>query len=213
MKLTVLILLFSGLSVAGQNNTEPVKVKHYILDSFMSGQVKLKSGQVLNQVLNYNLITKEMIFKQGDQYLSIAQPEGVDTVFIGQRKFVWANTNGFYEWLSGSTYPLFAEYACTVKEPGVQTGFGSSNTTASVTLKSLITDGGAYGLKLPDGFAVVPKRSLLIRHGDKFFKIKNEQQLVKLFPDKKELIKQWISSHKTDFSNNEEVALLVQQIQ
>ena len=47
----------------------------------------------------------------------------------------------------------------------------------------------------------------------KFFKIKNEQQLNKLFPDKKEVIRNWVKNNKTNFSSNEDVALLIEQIQ
>ena len=212
MKLVIQILLYSSLSAAAQSNKKLVKLEHYVMDSFASGKVKLKTGQTTNQVLNYNLITKEMIFEQGGQYLAIAHPEEVDTVFINQRKFVPVN-NAFYEWLTGSVYPLFAEYTCTIKEPGVQTGFGTSTTTASVSMKSLIKEGGAYGLKLPDEFEVIPGHSLYIRKDGKFFKIKNEQQVVKLFPGKKEVIREWIKINQTDFSSNEEVVLLIQQIQ
>jgi hypothetical protein len=212
MKLVLPILLFSFLSAGAQPNAKLVKLDHYVMDSFASGIVKQKSGQVTNQVLNYNLITKEMIFEQGGQYLAIAQPENIDTVFINQRKFVPVE-NAFYEYLTGSAYPLFAEYTCKVKEPGAQTGFGKSNTTASVSMQSLIRDGGAYGLKLPDEFEVIPGHSLYIRKEGKFFKIKNEQQLIKLFPGKKEMIRDWIKNNKTNFSRNEDVVSLVQQIQ
>lgn len=212
MKLIIQILLCSSLSAGAQSNTKLVKLEHYVMDSFASGKVKLKSGQTTNQLLNYNLITKEMIFEQGGQYLAIAHPEDVDTVFINQRKFVPVN-KAFYEWLGGSVYPLFAEYTCTIKEPGVQTGFGTSTTTASVSMKALIREGGAYGLKLPDEFEVIPAQSLYIRKDGKFFKLKNEQQLIKLFPDKKEVMRDWIKNNKTNFSRNEDVALLIQQIQ
>ena len=212
MKLVIQILLCSSLSAAAQSNTKLVKLEHYVMDSFANGKVKQKSGQVTNQVLNYNLITKEMIFEQGGKYLAIAHPEDVDTVFLNQRKFVPVD-NSFYEYLAGSPYPLFAEYTCTIKEPGVQTGFGTSTTTASVSMKALIREGGAYGLKLPDEFEVIPAHSLYIRKDGKFFKIKNEQQLIKLFPDKKELIRNWVKNNKTNFSRNEDVALLIQQIQ
>ena len=109
--------------------------------------------------MNYNLITKEMIFEQGGKYLAIAQPENIDTVFINQRKFVPVD-NAFYEYLAGSAYPLFAEYTCKVKEPGAQTGFGKSNTTASVSMQSLIRVGVEIGLKLQDVFDAIPLHSL-----------------------------------------------------
>ncbi len=209
----MLILLVGPLMATAQQDGSPGKLEHYALDSFTNGKVKLKSGEISNQLLNYNLVTKEMIFKQGNRYLAVAEPERIDTVYIGKRKFVWKGKDGFYEFLAGSRYPLYAEYTCTVKEPGAGLGFGSSNTTAAVPLKTLINEGGAYQLKLPDGYEVISKRTLLIREGDLYHKIKNEQQLSRVFPAKNDIIKEWVSKHKTNFSNNDEIALLVQHIQ
>jgi hypothetical protein len=198
-----------------QRNDSPVKLEHYALDSFTSGTVKLKNGTGSQHLLNYNLVTKEMIFKQGDVFLAIAEPETTDTVFIGKRKFVWSGDakKGFYEWLAGREHPMFVEYTCTVKEPGTPVGFGTSNTTAATATKSLIHQGGAYALKLPDGYEVIPKRTLLVRFDNEYYKIKNEQQLARLFPSKRDIINSWTKEHKTNFLKDEEVALLMEQLQ
>jgi hypothetical protein len=212
VKVALMLVLFIQ-QLSAQRTDAPVKLEHYALDSFTTGTVRLKNGTTTQQSLNYNLVTKEMIFKQGNGFLAIAQPETVDTIFIGKRKFVWAGKDGFYEWLAGNKYPLFAEYTCTVKEPGTPVGIGTSNTTAATSIKALINIGGAYALKLPDGFEVVPKRTLLVRYDNELHKVKNEQQLSRLFPSKKQIINNWVRQHKTNFSKNDEVALLMEQLQ
>lgn len=213
MKLLLMGVLVFNLSATAQPTDNRVKLVHYLLDSFTNSRVRLKNGESFEQLLNYNLITKEMIFEKDGKYLAIAHPEQVDTVYINQRKFVGVG-DGFYEWLAGETYPLFEEFTCTVKEPGTQTGFGTSTTTtASASMKSLIRDGGAYGLKLPDEFKVIAGHSYYIRKSNAYHKIKNEQQLAKLFPDKKQLIKNWIDSNKTSFSRTADIVSLVRQLQ
>lgn len=206
------VFMMAYLATNAQNNRGLVRLEHYAVDSFVIGNVKLRSGEVSTQRLNYNLITKEMIFEQAGRYLAIANPENVDTVLLGNRVFVPAD-KGFYEWLGGTAYPFFVEHSCAIKEPGAPTGFGSSNTTASVSLRSLINEGGAYGLKLPDEFKVIPSHALFVRKDGKYYKIKNEKQLISLLPEKKQLINEWIKINKTNFSKNNEVALLAQQLQ
>ena len=212
MKLLLAFVFFGAMSAAAQSADRRIKLVHYLLDSFTNGKVRLKNGETFEQLLNYNLITKEMIFEKDGKYLAIAHPEQVDTVYIKQRKFVTVN-NAFYEWLAGESYPLFEEFTCTVKEPGVQTGFGASNTTAAVSLERLAKDGGAYGLKLPDKFEVITGHSYYIRKNNEYYKIKNEQHLVKVFPGKKQVIKDWMDSHKTNFSRSADIILLIREIQ
>jgi len=202
----------SALSVSAQINDKPVKLVHYVLDSFTNGTVKTKSGEVHSQLLNYNLVTQEMIFEQGGKYLAIAYPQEIEMVLINERKFVPVN-NAFYEWLGGSTFPLFVEYTCTIKEQGTQTGFGTTHTTASTSFKSLIKDGAAYRLQLPDEFQVIPEFSYYIRKKRQYYKVNNELQITRLFPDKKQVIKDWIKNNHTNFSRPEELILLVEQIQ
>lgn len=213
MKLLFVFFFLSTLSAGAQTNDKPVKLVHYVLDSFANGIVKLRSGKVYTQLLNYNLLTKEMIFEsQPGKYLAIAQPEDVDTVVINERKFIPVN-NAFYEWLGGTTYPLFVEFAGTIKEQGAQTGFGTTNTSAATSVKSILKDGGAYALKLPDEFQVISRHSFYIRKNEQYHKANNEQQIIRLFPEKKLIIKDWIKNHNTDFSRQNEMIILMQQIQ
>lgn len=211
-KFVYVIFFLSALSVDAQTNDKPVKIVHYVFESFTNGSVRLKSGEMYNQSLNYNLVTKEMIFDRGGKYLAIAHPELVDTVYLSQRKFIPVG-HAFYEWLGGSNYPLFIEYTCTIKEQGANTGFGNTNTTAATSLKSLITGGGAYSLKLPDEFQVIPGQSFYIRKNDQYSRVNTEQQIIKLFPDKKQQIKEWTKNNHTNFSRPKDMILLAQQIQ
>lgn len=212
MKIAYAFFLLNALWASAQTNDKPVKLVHYALDSFASGTVRLKSGQAYNQRMNYNLVTKEMIFEKDGKYLAIAHPEEVDTISLNNRKFIPVG-KAFYEWLTGSSYPLFIEHTCTIKEPGANTGYGTTSTTAATAQKSLLTDGGAYGLKLPDDYQVIPKSYFYLKHNGRYHKVTNEQQITKLFPDKKQILKDWIRNNNTSFSKEADMISLVQQIQ
>ena len=92
MKVFVVILFcFNGVAGLCQRDIKAVQLSHYILDSFTRGKVQLKSGKLYEQLLNNNVLTKEMVFRDGNRYLAIADPAGVDTIFINRRKFIFVN--------------------------------------------------------------------------------------------------------------------------
>ena len=176
--LIILNILFTANAYAQQSDTA-IKLSHYVFNKFTQGTVKMKSGETSNQVLNYNILTNEMIFNNAGKYLAIASPENVDTVYINDRKFIPLN-NKFYEVLVNSGMPLFLEFTATISEPGISTGYGgTSTTTAATSFQSLINTGGAYQLKLPDGYIVKPGYAYWIMKDGKLKKATNAKQLNK----------------------------------
>ncbi len=169
-----------------------VKLVQYIFNEFATGEVKMKSGETSTQLLNYNILTSEMIFDNNGKYLAIASPENVGTVYINNRKFIPLN-NKFYEILINSKMPLLLEFTASIKDPGTSSGYGgTSNTTASTALQSLISTGGAYDLKLPDGYLVMPRYAYWIMKDGQLEKAGSIKQLIKIFPDKKEMINDFV---------------------
>lgn len=208
-----LVVFFLGITLGAgaQTNEQAVKLVHYVFDSFTKGTVLVKSGKVYQQSLNYNIITKEMIFENSGNYLAIADPKDVDTVTINHRRFIPVS-DAFYEWLGGSAYPLFIEYTATVKEQGVNTGFGNSTVSAATSVKALLKDGGAYRLKLPDDFQIIPVQSFYVRKDSRYYKVNNEQQLAKVFPDKKKQISELVKANKTNFTRIADMKQLMTQL-
>ncbi|MEO8819686.1 MAG: hypothetical protein ABI267_00050 [Ginsengibacter sp.] len=208
----IFLILFPG-SIYAQHPTQGVKLIQYAFDEFTPGNVKMKSGETSSQILNYNIVTNEMIFDNNGTYLAIAQPENVDTVYISDRKFIPLN-NKFYEVLVNGKMPLLLEFTATILEPGTPTGYGgTSRTTAAQAFKSLINTGGAYSLKAPDGFKVIQGYNFLIMKNNQLQKAGSETQLEKIFSDKKEIIKDFVKKNKTNFSKREDMIALIKQVE
>lgn len=212
MKYGLFILVFNATNLCAQSVQPVVALSHYVFDSFTKGAVLLKSGARSEQILNYNLLTSEMIFDAGGRYLAIAEPQAVDTVFIQDRRFVYME-NKFYEVLATTPMPLLLEYTCTVQERGSSVGYGSaSTTTAAAPVKTLITSGGAYALKLPEAYKVKVAYNYWILKESNLKKVNNTQQLINSFPGKKKMIAGWVKAAHTNFSKREDVVRLVQQL-
>jgi len=210
-----MVILLGGLmsEAAVAQADAGVRLSHYIFDHFMKGTVLLKSGSVNEEELNYNSLTSEMVFNDNGKYLAIANPMDVDTITILSRQFVPVS-KGFYEVLVHGPTPLYVEYSCLIKEPGADIGYGmNSNTSATAPLKSLIQSGGAYSLKLPDGFQPIPQHNFLIQRNGKFLPANNARQLGAVFPDKKAWIGQYIKDKHPDLKKIEDLVALVQGLE
>lgn len=213
-KLLLLPLLMVGLYAAAQtpNQIQGVFVTHYVFDKFYPGKVYLKSGEASDRSLNYNALTREMIFENGGKYLAIANVETVDSVVISGRRFIVGDKR-FYEWIAGKTYPLFADYVSNLQDEGVNTGYGNSNTAAGHSLKAIIGSGMVYALKLPEDYKVISKVIYYAYKDNEYHKVNNAQQLSKLYPDKKAIINEWVKSNRTDFSKREDLARLITHLE
>lgn len=186
---------------------------HYILEHFQKGRVLQRSGEVHELELNYNSLTSEMIFINGGQYLAIAEPETVDSVFIGNRVFI-PGFKKFYEVLTRTPFPLLEEYTCTLKEPGNNLGYGINSTTTSATpMKTMIQGGQAYGLTLPDGYTTVASHSFWIRVKGAMKPANSERHLNIIFPEKRAFISKWVKDHNTNFSESADMIALVEALQ
>jgi len=204
--------LFTAFTAWCQADTT-VPQYHYVLEAFQKGRVLEKSGEVHELELNYNALTAGMIFVSAGQYLAIAEPEKVDSVFIGNRVFIPGDKK-FYEVLTRTAAPLLEEFTATLKEPGSSLGYGMNSTTMSATpLKSMIQGGQAYGLKLPEGYTVSPSHSFWIRVKGAMKPANSERHLNNIFPDKKAFISKWVKEHHTNFSQSADMIALVEALQ
>lgn len=206
------LALFVSHVATAQTPAPGAALLHYALDSFSTGTVLLKDGTSSQQTLNYNTITGEMIFVSAGKYLAIANPEDVDTVFIGQRKFVPVATK-FCEWLGGTQPALFAEYTCAVKNFGTDAGFGKTNSSAASPLTNMAHSGKIYELTLPADFELEPATTYFLRSKGKFYKLTNAQQAAKAIPAKKSRVDEWLKTHPSKFSNSDEAVAFVNAIQ
>jgi hypothetical protein len=213
-KYIVLLSLLIVMQTYAQSDNKigGTTIIHYVLDKFYPGKVYMQSCETANRMLNYNTLTKEMIFEEGGKYLAIANPQQVDSVVISGRTFIYAD-NKFYEWIAGTNNKLYVDYQSTIVEEGVPTGYGNSQTASAHTIKSLVGSGLVYGLKLPDDYKVSTKINYYLIKGKAYEKFANARQLTYILPDKKQRINDWVKNNNTDFNKPADLIALVNQLQ
>lgn len=209
----VLILGLTITSTYGQS--KGIVLSHYIFPEFTAGTVLMKSGQKYSALLNYNSFTEEMIFDDKGKKLAIGKEEKgrVDTVYILNRKF-FALNDSFVELIYQSEFELYAGHMCNVKYPGKPAAYGGTSETSSVSTYSGIYSGGVmYELKLPDGYTIKPYTTYWLKRDGELQRFVNMKQLTKLFDDKKDLIKEYVSTHRVDYDDQESLVQLIKYLE
>lgn len=209
MKCVSYTLIFSLLSIVCSSQVKVVELTHYLFPEFTNGVVLMKSGEKNEALLNYNSLTEEMIFDNRGIKLAIGQLELVDTVYIGSRKFFLLN-NKFVELIYKSKSEVYAEYKCTVKDPGKPAAYGgTSQTSATTTYSSYFTGGQVYDLKLPEGYETKPFTHFWLKKDGKLNKFLTVRQLSKFYGEKENLFKAYQKTHEVKYDNQESIIELI----
>ena len=215
MKRSLLFSLFIPVIATAFAQRQTVELSHYIFPGFTNGTVLMKSGYVYQVLLNYNAFSQEMIFEDKGKKLALGKEdkEKLDTVYIMNRKF-FVLDGIFVELLYRSGYELYAEYKCDVKPPGKPAAYGGTSETSSVTTYSgIMSDGMLYDLKLPEGYVIRPYTIYWLKMDGEVRKFINLKQMTRLFDDRKDQIREYVSTHKVDYDDQESLINLIKYLE
>ncbi|MEI7422695.1 MAG: hypothetical protein WCK18_11395 [Prolixibacteraceae bacterium] len=206
MYLFLIIGLIADLTF-GQRKA--VEVSHYVYPEFIKGSVLMKSGVKNEAMLNYNALTEEMIFIKDGKNLAITRLEDIDTVYIGETKFIILK-NKFVEILYHNKYDLYAGYKGSIVDPGKPAAYGGTSQTSSVTSYStFLSNGQAYALQLPEGVETKGSTDYWLKKDGQVQLFVNLRQLARLFEDKSDLFKKYVKENKVKYENEESVVGLI----
>lgn len=210
----IICLLFltslSEMPVRSQDIQE-LNPTHYVLPDFVAGIVKMKNGKVEEAVMNYNMLSEEMIFVRDGENLAMDKPETIDTVYLGSRKFI-PNEKFFYEVLLNDTISLFIRHKCNLLPAGSPTGYGGTTETGSTTsITMLISSGNLYKLRLPYGYHTTDASQFWVAKDNLKFRISNERSILKIYPEWSREIKQFIMQNKLDIREQPDLIRIIKR--
>jgi len=210
MRKYVLIIatVFICCNVFAQADKNVRQLTQYIFPEFTEGSVLQKSGTVTKTMLNYNTLTQEMVFKQGEQYLAFADPSSIDTVFLNNKKFIPDN-KVFYEVAVNAPVSLFIQHVSDIISSGAETGFGKTQTSAAQGLTDLKSSGKAYSLSLTNEYSIKNKTVYLLKKDASFIVVDNLKDVKKVFAGKENSIDDYAKKNKISFKKENDVIELV----
>lgn len=222
MKKTVLILigfimLFSSLGAqynsmitvpAGTRIIEkfPPSVR-YLYPQFTEGKVINAAGAENSIALNYNLLTKEMQFLQGNDTLAIVKKKDVNMVVIEQDTFIYRNE--YLKRIHGGNLVVLESDAINFMEAVKIGAMGQPVRSSSVGDYNNIP----YMTNL---YFVTPNANLLFKRELHFYILASHGRLVEvrkknvleLYPENKPEIQRFLKENKLKYDNREDILKL-----
>jgi hypothetical protein len=187
----------------------------FLFPDFLNGKVLLRNGEIRELVMNYNTLVGKIVYKQNGRYYDFTNQDIADTIFVGDSKFI-SYLGVLFQVLSSEKIPCFVHYKGTLLPPGTPAGYGVNSQVSNTKLQtSFSTSSGNYNLELPKDYKVQIDLSYRIILDDKLLDFSNQRELLKIFPEKADQLKQFIKTHKIKFdqaSDIENLAIYLNKI-
>jgi hypothetical protein len=209
-----LISLFIFLSIICTASAQ--SVNNYVFSDFQNGAVYFKNHKIIGGVLNYESISKKMVFKQNAKILELSTPEEIDSVIISGRTFVSYFKGEFFEKIAIEKGYLYLQYNSKKFVSAKEVGFGGYSelsNTKSISVNSL--DGGQTmsndlsQLTSAEQFRTNTSIFYWIKKGNDFFNVSSKNQILKAFPNKKQKIQDFLLQNTIKFDSVDDVKKLL----
>jgi len=203
----VYFILFKGLGLAAQTNADSTQPATYFFPRFMEGSVLPKTGAIEKALLNYDTDNQSVIFKRQGQNLQLTGLENVDTVYIGDNRFVPAEDK-FYLVVTSTPIALLTSYTYKSLPLEAQTDHNGTTRQNSNEVSNNIS--GAYlNRRFQGQYNIVFVPQFWLRRGHTFYKANNEKQVTRVFPGRADAIRAFVSNQHTRFDKEEDMAKLI----
>jgi hypothetical protein len=193
---------------AGVEVSDIVPAKEiYQFPQFVQGLVIFRDGIAAPGRLNYNRLIAEIQFidPKGDT-LSLANEQNIKTAFLGTDTFYYSD--GYVRQLAGGSRIkmgeriAFKEY---IQKPGA---YGLSSATTATNNLSTLLNNRSVDLNVSQELVLVKNTNYLI--GDRFnaFVVADKNAILKMFPDKRPAIEDFIEKNKISFTKQDDMVKL-----
>ena len=205
--------MMSNLAFSQPKSDVQFDTTNYLLPKFTDGIIKMKDGNVAGGKLNYNTVIDEMQFiTDKNELLSVADPSAVVQVVIGDRNFYYLK-NYFFELVSDGNILLFSRIHVKRFEEKIGAYGGTSSTSSITSVSSYTSDNGTL-TKLNAGVKVSLQTEVIyyVMVNGKYKLVLTKNDLFKLFPVNKDLIRQEIDKQNIKFDSVESFRKIIDWI-
>jgi len=187
---------------------DSIRAAGYLFADFVEGSVLMKSGITEKARLNYNTNNQEIGFMKDGQYMELTGLETIDTVYINGKKFMPYHEK-FYMVLTTSTdMPLLALIYNRPVPQSVSIEHSGLDKRNSATVSNNVTN--AYSNHNFRSYSELTyQKKFFLLKGRVLLKANSQQEIINIYPDKKDLIKNFIKENKTNFNDEKDVVALL----
>ena len=207
----VLFLVFSSnfsfFTGQAQKTADSLQPKTCLFDHFTLGAVLEKNGTTHEALLNYDADNQSVLFKQDHQNMILTGLDNVDTVYIGEKKFIPAEDK-FYAVATTTEIALLVSYTYKSTPVVAQTDHNGTSRQNSGMVSSNVSE--AYlNRRFQGQYAIEFLPRFWLKRGHSLYKANNEKQIAKIFAAKETAINEFVKTNKTDFTLEKDVIDLI----
>lgn len=222
--ISVLFILMSIVASAQQVKNFTVSAGQSFVDvlshdelfrypKFIKGITVYKDGTTTSEKMNYNFVQGEMMFLNSrNDTLVITKKDAISQIILAEDTFYVSN--GYYEQIAGNKTVMLLVHKyiklVNVKKEGA---YGTSNSTGSVdSYSSLSANNNSATLKLKVSedmdFAIMT--DFYFSKNSSEFVLARKNSILKLCPEKDEMIKEFIKSQSIRFNEKDDLIKLTE---
>lgn len=206
--ITILALLFATLCTYGQSAM--------LFPDFQYGSIILKGNRTVNVPLNYDATKHLMMYKQNDDNMILTNVASVDSVLIGNHRFIPVK-NHFYEVIRVNSEFLLIDWNISMTNIGYRGAYGqvTHSKVSKLNVSAMSHDVYHTDAKQDVSLEVYRrsnKNTYYILRNNKMQKFNNKKSLLNLFPERKHEIERILKEEKTMFKSVEDVVELMKRI-
>ncbi len=219
-KSIILFTLLLGSLICSAQNKETVTVAGgqqlsdvvYLHEEFIKGNVLFKSGSRAAPLMNYNMLSKLVQFKdESGKIMDIDNPDDIATLSLGGKSYVY-NANGYSQYIG-----LYGDIALTkqdyllLRDILAEAGYGGQSGTTSASSMSAMEQSVDY--RLPVGESRVYEKTAayyLIKNGKSM--ALNQKNLAKCFPKQKAFIAEYFATNDVNLDDEAQVKALLDKL-
>ncbi len=219
VNVTIFTLIVSGLYAQKQTVTisggkvvegELFKKRYYFLPEFGEGVLKYVDGTIFKAVLNIDVFKQCVSVINKKDTITISDNNNVDAVLIGKNAF--RKIKNFYYQILFENDKLSIGFYKVLKISAESSAgaYGTTTNNAAVSsLNSVSSNNQIENLSTPVKYNFTYEERYCIITPDKNVSALNKKKLLSFYPDKKELIENFIKDKKIDFSKNSDIVPLI----
>lgn len=212
----VILLLASSLSLSAQTRElregeDQTKVL-YKYPGFVAGQVILNNGTRTQGLLNYNLYTKTIQFKNDNgTVMDIADPSQVAYVDMVDRRFVWRGNNWFEILGDFGDMSIACISYLTPKNEARSSGDygGQSIASGSHRVRNYDAATGQFVLSTDQLFVFEEHFEYYVVRKNKFYRTNTIKSLEKPFSKSKAEVRAYVNANNLDTNNLDDLKTLL----
>jgi hypothetical protein len=183
----------------------------YRFQDFTGGMLVLKNGLASPARFNYNFLSGEMDFLKSGDTLSIINKKDISYIAIAQDTFYYKD--GYIELIAGGPVKVGKTRYVRLKDIERKGALGMTDRNSSIdTYSSVPSPGNLFELIPNEDWVLEKKTDYYLSAAINDFVFFTKNNVMKLFPQKKKAIMEYLKSNKVNFRSQDDLLVLAKYL-